>query len=93
LSHAAVLESDPTAKAVIHVHNLDLWKRQIDKVPTTSRKVEYGTPEMAYEIKRLFEETAVKTLKFFVMGGHEEGVISFGKDLYEAGTALFRYFY
>jgi len=91
MSHAAVFESDPTINAVVHVHNLDLWNRLIGKVPTTSRQVEYGTPGMAYEIKRLFEETDVKTSKFFAMGGHEEGLISFGRDMEEAGTVLLKH--
>jgi methylthioribose-1-phosphate isomerase len=88
LSHAAIYESSENTNAVIHVHDLTLWKRLIDKVPTTKRNVLYGTPEMANEIKRLFKETNVSDEKIIVMAGHEEGIISFGNDLNEAGEIL-----
>jgi L-ribulose-5-phosphate 4-epimerase len=88
LSHAAVYESSPETRAVIHVHQLGLWKKLIHNVPTTSPEVFYGTPEMAYEIKRLFRETPVEKEKILVMGGHREGIIAFGASLEEAGEVL-----
>jgi ribulose-5-phosphate 4-epimerase/fuculose-1-phosphate aldolase len=90
LTHAALYESAPELQAVIHVHNLEMWKRLINKVPTTQADAEYGTPEMAGEIKRLFNETGVKDEKILVMGGHEEGIIAFGKDMDEAGETLLK---
>jgi len=92
MSHAAVYESAPDANAVIHVHNLAMWKALLGKVPTTSKDAEYGTPEMAYEIKRLFAETDVRERRIFAMAGHEEGIIAFGKDLDDAGNAMLDYF-
>jgi L-ribulose-5-phosphate 4-epimerase len=91
LTHAAVYEANPETKAVIHVHNLNLWNREIHKIPTTSGSVEYGTPEMAREIFRLFKETDVNEKKILVMGGHKEGIITFGKNLDEAGRILLEY--
>lgn len=91
MTHAAVYESDPRINAVIHVHNLGLWTKLLDKVPTTSKVVTYGTPEMANEVVRLFRETDVKEKKILAMGGHEEGVISFGAGLEEAGRVLLSY--
>ena len=91
LSHAAIYDSDKNVNAVIHVHSLNLWERLIDKIPTTSPDAEYGTPEMAREIFRLFKETNVKEKKILIMGGHKEGIISFGKDLDEAGNVLLNY--
>jgi len=92
MSHAAVYESAPGANAVIHVHSLAMWKALLGKVPTTSKDAEYGTPEMAYEIKRLFAETGVRETKIFAMAGHEEGIIAFGKDLDDAGNVVLDYF-
>jgi L-ribulose-5-phosphate 4-epimerase len=43
---------------------------------------------MAKEIKRLFEETSLRSEKIIVMGGHEEGIISFGKNLEEAANVM-----
>jgi L-ribulose-5-phosphate 4-epimerase len=91
LSHAAVYDSDKNANAVIHIHSLKLWESLINKIPTTSPEAEYGTPEMAREIFRLFGGTDVKEKKILIMGGHREGIISFGKDLDEAGNVLLNY--
>jgi len=91
LTHAAVYEMDPGVQAIIHIHNRKMWDELLDKVPTTSSSVEYGTPEMALEIKRLFNSTNLIEQKILVMAGHEEGVISFGKDLEEAGEIILKH--
>ncbi len=91
LSHAAVYESLPQIQAVIHVHCLTLWEKLLNKVPTTNPQAAFGTPEMAFEIKRLFRETTVEQEKIMVMGGHREGIISFGASLEEAGKVLLKY--
>jgi L-ribulose-5-phosphate 4-epimerase len=90
LTHAAVYESEAKADAVIHGHNLKLWAALLGHAPTTSKAVDYGTPEMAYEVRRLFKTTDVKSGKIFVMAGHKGGVVTFGKDLEEAFTVLER---
>jgi len=84
LTHAAIYESDPTARAVIHCHNIKLWGALLDKAPTSPKRVEYGTPEMAYAVRRLFEATDVEKRKIFVMAAHDGGLVAFGKDLQEA---------
>ena len=88
LTHGLIYECSAGTNAVIHVHNLNLWKRLFHEVPTTGENISYGTAEMANEIKRLFDETALSKEKIIVMGGHREGIISFGKDLEEAGGIL-----
>lgn len=88
LTHAAVYESDPTAGAVVHCHNMELWAALLDKAPTTPNGIEYGTPEMARAVRRLFETTDVKKKKIFVMAAHEGGIVTFGKDLEEAFEIL-----
>ena len=90
LTHAAVYESDPAVFSVIHCHDMKLWARLLDEAPTTPKAVEYGTPEMAYAVRRLFNNTAVKSRKIFVMAAHEGGVVTFGKDLEEAFGVLMR---
>lgn len=92
MTHSAVYDSDPECMAVIHVHNIGMWKSLIDKIPTTSKNATYGTPEMADEVMRLFRDTDVKEKGIFVMGGHEEGIITFGKTLQEAGDRMIEYF-
>lgn len=88
LSHAAIYECSPDINAVIHVHNIYLWEKFIDKLPTTKRGITYGTIEMADEIKRLFKESNVNYEKIILMGGHKEGIISFGNNAAEAENIL-----
>ena len=90
LTHAAIYKSDPTTSAVIHCHNSELWATLLDRVPTSSKTVVYGRPEMAYEIMRLFKETDVRTRNILVMAGHEGGILAFGKNLEDAFDVLMR---
>lgn len=92
LTHAAVYESDLAIKAVIHTHHERLWKMLKNKLPTTDPQAEFGTPEMAREIKRLMDQREVRIEKIIIMGGHKEGIITFGRDLDEAGDVLLKYF-
>ena len=48
---------------------------------------------MAKEIIRVSRKDSVKDLKIIVMSGHEEGIITFGKDLEEAGNILLDYYF
>lgn len=88
LTHAAIYSADSSIKAVIHIHNQVLWDNLIDEVPTSNRDVAYGTASMAEEIKRLFRETKVSEDKIIVMGGHQEGLITFGENLEIAGKVI-----
>jgi ribulose-5-phosphate 4-epimerase/fuculose-1-phosphate aldolase len=88
LTHAAIYESDATAGAVLHCHCSRLWAAVLNEAPTTSKAVEYGTPEMASEMTQLFTRTNMQIRKLVVMAGHEGGILTFGKDLEEAFAAL-----
>ena len=90
LTHAAIYESDPTISAVIHCHDSALWRTLLDRVPTTSNSVAYGTPEMAYEIMRLFRASDAQSREILAMAGHEGGIVTFGKNLEEALAVLTR---
>jgi L-ribulose-5-phosphate 4-epimerase len=88
MTHAAIYEQDATARAVLHIHAMELWKRLLDRVPTTRKHVEYGTPEMAAEMGRLFRESDVRERRILAMAGHEEGIFAFGPSLEEAFGVL-----
>ena len=90
LTHAAIYESDPSTSAVIHCHDAVLWRALLDRVPTTSKAVAYGTPEMAYEIMRLFQGTDVRSRKILVMAGHEGGIVTLGQNFEEACDVVMR---
>jgi ribulose-5-phosphate 4-epimerase/fuculose-1-phosphate aldolase len=90
LTHAAVYKSDPKTKSVIHCHDSKLWAALLNQAPTSSKAVDYGTPEMASEVTRLFEVTDVQSRKILVMAGHEGGIVAFGKDIEETFAVLMR---
>lgn len=90
LTHAAIYESDSSTTAVIHCHDPVLWRALLDHVPTSSKAIAYGTPEMAYEIMRLFKGTDVRSRKILVMAGHEGGIVTFGKNFEEACDVVMR---
>jgi ribulose-5-phosphate 4-epimerase/fuculose-1-phosphate aldolase len=92
MSHAAVYRSVPEAGAVIHVHHLGLWEQLYDKLPTTDPVAEAGTPAMAWAIEELFRRGGVREAGLFVMGGHREGLMAFGRTADEAGERVMEVF-
>lgn len=92
LTHAALYESDKNIHAIMHVHHAGLWQHLFNKVPTSDAVIEYGTQGMADEIRRLYAATDLSTKKILVMGGHLEGIITFGNNLDDAGKVLLNYF-
>jgi L-ribulose-5-phosphate 4-epimerase len=90
LTHAAIYQSDATVGAVIHCHDSKLWAAALNRAPTTSKAVEYGTSQMASEIMQLFTRTDVPNKKMIVMAGHEGGILTFGRDLQRAFAVLIR---
>ena len=88
LTHAAIYALDPGIRAVVHVHDAGLWRALIDRIPTTSREIAYGTPEMAREFQRLYADTDFRMRGIAVMGGHDEGIVSFGKDINQAADRI-----
>ena len=53
-------------------------------VPTTGAEVAYGTPEMAMEVRRLYQEGELPRRRLMAMAGHEEGLVAFGRDCFAA---------
>ena len=90
LTHAAIYYYRPEIMGIIHIHNYQLWQELMFQVPTSRQDVPYGTPEMAKEIFRLFDEENLGVEKILVMAGHEEGVICFGEDLDEAADIVIK---
>ena len=91
LSHAAVYDSAPHVRAVLHCHAPTLWSHLLGSAPSTSAGVEYGTPEMALEVQRLFRDSDVEKRGLFAMGGHTDGVVAFGASVDAALGHLMRY--
>lgn len=88
MTHAALYEALPLVNCIIHIHSKPIWEKLLNTKMVTSGEVPYGTPEMAYEIKRLMRVQAVLDSKILGMAGHEDGVIAFGKTFEEAVEAI-----
>lgn len=89
LTHAMIYQlGDGLYDAVIHVHSLKMWRSLLNVVPTTRENIGYGTPEMALEIERLFLQNKLREQKILAMAGHDEGIITFGKNLEQAFEIL-----
>lgn len=88
LTHAAIYGLDSRIGAVVHVHCAELWSRLRGTVATTDAGVGFGTPVMAQEFVRLWNETDFARIGIAVMAGHESGLISFGDDLEQAAVRI-----
>jgi len=86
MSHAAIYQSCEDVKAIIHFHHLEFWSHFLGKLPTTSSDIPYGTPELAMELGRMIHEKNQSSV--IVLGGHHEGVISYGTSLQNAFKQL-----
>jgi hypothetical protein len=88
LTHAAIYACSESIKAVVHVHHKETWNRLLHQSATTDTSIAYGTPAMALAIQDLITQHKVGSNKIIVMGGHEDGLISFGRSLEEAAMAF-----
>ncbi len=92
MTHDIIYNLSSGIKCVIHVHNLRLWKKFLNKVPTTSKTISYGTTEMANDIRRLWVKSDLKEKRILVMAGHEGGLVVFGESIEEAYNLIMEYF-
>lgn len=89
MTHGALYDVSPTIRCIIHVHAPILFDMaSVLRLPTTDPSVGYGTPEMAQAVGHLWRSTQLEQLGVLVMGGHEDGVIGFGRSAAEAGHRL-----
>ncbi len=89
LSHAMIYEVNPKINGVIHIHSNPLWNYMKDE-DAFCTKAEYGTVEMVKEIATLYENKNPFEHNIFVMRGHKDGIISFGRNIQEAEQALYK---
>lgn len=89
LSHAILYHTNPNIQGVVHVHNNKLWKHLFDMELTTPATQAFGTPEIATSIGNCMRKSPNKGI--IVMGGHQDGIISYGISLQEAIDSLLSY--
>ena len=89
MTHGALYDLGPQTRFVFHVHCPLIWRSaRALRIPVSASGVPYGTPGMAREIMRLARETALLEGRILAMGGHEDGVITFGHTPSGAGRVL-----
>lgn len=89
MTHGAVYALGSHIRWVFHAHSAVLWTRAKElRLPTTDPQVAYGTPAMAREVERLYRSSNLSERRIFAMGGHEDGIVVFGKSADEAGQVL-----
>ena len=87
LSHASIYDVHDSVTCALHAHSPDIWQHSVELgIPVTEKSVAYGTPEMAEEVRRLMVD--MDSPGIFSMGGHEDGVFTFGRSLAEAGQLM-----
>lgn len=92
MTHGAIYDLGPHIRFVFHVHSPAIWQRAARlRLPTTDPAVPYGTPEMAREVARLWRDSPLAEVQILAMGGHEDGVIAFGRSAEEAGQVTLRF--
>ena len=85
LTHGEIYAAQPHIQAIIHGHAPVLWSQARDLgLPITAPDAACGTPEMAAEVRRIVQALGADGL--LIMGGHEDGVIAYGKDLDATGA-------
>ncbi len=89
MTHAATYDLGPHIQCVLHAHTPALWRRAGElSLPTTDPAVPYGTPEMAAEVGRLYRDGLFAERRILAMGGHEDGILVFGRSPEDAGQVL-----
>lgn len=87
LSHASIYDVHESVVCALHAHSPSIWRNSAELgIAVTDESVAYGTPEMAKEVRRLI--TNMESPGIFAMGGHEDGVFTFGRSLAEAGQLM-----
>ncbi len=89
LTHGTIYNLSEDIGAVIHIHSKALWRFMLSNNYLKTNRVEYGSIEMIDEVNRIFKNIEPLSNSKFVMAGHEEGIMTFGKTLGQAELVLF----
>lgn len=91
LTHAAVYTyGPPEIEYVVHAHSPEIWTaaKRDGSLRFIDEGIDYGTPEMAQAVADLFTNKKLKSADVFVMLGHEDGIVSFGRTAAEAASIV-----
>lgn len=89
LSHGVLYQSNPGILWVMHLHSPDIFKHRISlNLCCTDPAADYGTPEIAAEIRRLVNGHGDSTSGLLVMAGHQDGIIAYGSTAADTGNLV-----
>ena len=88
MTHGIIYRTLPRVGAVFHAHSPEIWQHAAElNLAVTDPDAEYGTPEMAGEVKKLLQRQD-QPAGIFSMGGHEDGIVSYAPDAEQAGLLM-----
>jgi hypothetical protein len=87
MTHGEVYRQLARVAAVIHVHSPVIWRAAAALgLPSTPPEAAYGSPAMAREVALLLAREPQGGV--LAMGGHEDGILAYGRDMDDAGRRL-----
>lgn len=89
ITHGAIYSLDKEINAVIHIHNEKLWNFMLENNLLSTNDTLYGTPEMVKDVIEIYKDIDVLSNNVFVMKGHFEGIVSFGKNIAQAEKSVY----
>lgn len=89
ITHACIYELDKNINAIIHIHNEQLWNFMLENDYLSTNDTPYGTPEMVEDVRNIYKNIDPLLNNAFVMKGHFEGIVTFGKNLKAAKKSLY----
>ncbi len=92
MTHGVLYDLSQAIRFVFHTHAPVIWRHAAAlDIPTTDPRAAYGSRAMALEVARLYRTTPLARLGILAMGGHQDGVISFGRTAEQAGLRHLKY--
>jgi ribulose-5-phosphate 4-epimerase/fuculose-1-phosphate aldolase len=88
-THLAIYESDSTARFVFHTHSPEIWRaRSSLELPSTHPRFECGTVGLFHAVLELLKDQRLRRKGILAIGGHEDGIMSWGPTADAAGCVL-----
>jgi len=89
LSHGILYQCNPGILWVMHLHSPEIFNYRTQlELPCTDPSADYGTPEMAAEIRLLAEAHDCSKPGLLVMAGHQDGILAYGPTAAETGRLV-----
>jgi L-ribulose-5-phosphate 4-epimerase len=90
MNHAIFYQANPEIKSIIIVHCADIWKKNLNKLPTTSLMAGYGTTSFAQEVEALLKKNDIHANPIILISSIKNKLFAFGTNLNIVGEALLK---